>query len=48
MPGVRIRGETFTDTGASITADFPQATAEEIIQAITDMTSGRASIALKP
>lgn len=47
IAGVLVRAENFTDTGAIITADLPDANAEQVVQLITDITSGRASIALK-
>jgi len=45
--GVQIRHESFTEAGVTIIADFPEANAEQIAQMITDVTSGRASIARK-
>jgi uncharacterized YigZ family protein len=46
--GVQIRRESFTETGVTITADFPEADAEHITRMIADITSGRASIMRKP
>ncbi|WP_134499996.1 IMPACT family protein [Microvirga pakistanensis] len=44
--GVHVRNESFTDTGAVITAALPQEAVREIIRTITDVTSGRARISL--
>jgi len=48
LAGVHLRHESFTETGVTITADLPEATAPHVIRIITDVTSGRASISIKP
>jgi uncharacterized YigZ family protein len=45
--GVQIRNESFTEAGVTITADLPKAAAQSIIQMITDVTRGNASVAVK-
>ncbi|RDI61078.1 IMPACT family protein [Microvirga subterranea] len=47
-PGVRIHQETFTGTGATLTAELPEAGARHIVRMITDLTSGRASVRMDP
>ncbi|MBF9232180.1 IMPACT family protein [Microvirga alba] len=42
--GVQVLGESFTETGAVIKAALPEAAAQQIVQMITDVTSGRARI----
>jgi uncharacterized YigZ family protein len=44
--GVRIRQETFTEAGAIIAVDLPNAQALHITRMITDITSGRASVTM--
>jgi uncharacterized YigZ family protein len=46
--GVQIRNENFTEAGVIITADLPKAAAPHIVRMITDITSGRVSISIKP
>jgi uncharacterized YigZ family protein len=46
--GVQIRNESFTEAGVTITADLPEAAASHIVRMITDITSGRVSISIKP
>ncbi|WP_262271782.1 IMPACT family protein [Microvirga yunnanensis] len=46
--GVQIRQERFTETGATLTVDFPEASALQIARMIIDITSGRASVVLDP
>jgi len=48
ITGVHLRHESFTETGVTITADLPEATAPHVVRMITDITSGRASISIKP
>jgi len=48
IAGVHLRHESFTETGVTITADLPEAAAPHIVRMITDVTSGRASISIKP
>ncbi len=48
MAGVRIRQETFTEAGAIIAVDLPDAQALHITRMITDITSGRASVTMDP
>jgi len=48
IPGVHLRHEGFTKTGVTITADLPEAAAPHIVRMITDITSGRVSISIKP
>jgi len=48
IAGVNLRHEGFTETGVTITADLPEATAPHVVRMITDVTSGRASISIKP
>jgi uncharacterized YigZ family protein len=43
---VQIQSETFTETGAIIKATLPEAIAQQVAQLLTDVTSGRAQIAL--
>jgi uncharacterized YigZ family protein len=45
-PGVRIYQESFTATGAMLKAELPEASAQHIVQMITDLTSGRASVTM--
>jgi len=47
IAGVHLRQESFTETGVTITADLPEATAPQVVRMITDVTSGRASISIK-
>lgn len=44
--GVQIQSEAFTETGAILTGAFPAVTARQIVQALTDATSGRVQISL--
>ncbi|MCG7394900.1 IMPACT family protein [Microvirga sp. ACRRW] len=44
--GVQILSESFTETGAIIKAALPEAAAQQIVQMLTDMTSGRASVSI--
>ncbi|WP_432285540.1 YigZ family protein [Aminobacter sp. BA135] len=46
QPGVRIIAETFTATGAELVVALPEADMAAIVRMITDLTSGRAIIAL--
>jgi len=46
VTGVRILGESFTESGAVIEAALPEADARQIIQMIADVTSGRARVSL--
>jgi len=46
--GVQIRRESFTEVGATLTGDLPDATAPQIARMITDITSGRASVTRDP
>ena len=48
IAGVHLRHESFTETGVTITADLPEAAVPHIVRMITDVTSGRASISIKP
>jgi uncharacterized YigZ family protein len=48
MGGVRIHKESFTGTGATLALDLPEASAQQIIRTITDITGGRALITMKP
>ena len=50
VPGVQVLGETFTETGVIIHATLPDAAAQQILQMITDVTSGRtrASLSNRP
>lgn len=47
IPGVHLRNESFSETGAIIAADLPEAVAQHIIRMITDVTSGNASVVVK-
>lgn len=47
LSDVRIEAETFLATGAEFVVALPEAEAAAIIRMITDMTAGRAIIALK-
>ncbi len=44
--GVRIEAEAFTATGAELVVALPEAEAATIVRMITDLTAGRATIAL--
>jgi len=46
QPGVRIAAETFTATGAELVVALPEADTAAIVRMITDLSSGRAIIAL--
>jgi uncharacterized YigZ family protein len=46
--GVQIRQESFTESGAMLTVDLPEAGAPQIARMIMDITSGRASIIVDP
>jgi putative IMPACT (imprinted ancient) family translation regulator len=48
IAGVRIRQERFTEAGATLTADLPEAHAQRTARMIMDITSGRASVAVAP
>jgi uncharacterized YigZ family protein len=48
MEGVRIRQESFTETGAVLMMDLPEANATQIARMIVDITSGRASVVIDP
>ncbi|WP_052954940.1 DUF1949 domain-containing protein [Microvirga vignae] len=40
--GVRISKESFSEVGATITAELPEANVQPIVWMLTDMTRGRA------
>lgn len=46
LPGVRTVGETFIDTGAEFVVAIPEAELAATMRLVTDLTSGRAAIAL--
>ncbi|SCZ07326.1 IMPACT family protein [Microvirga guangxiensis] len=46
IAGVQISSESFTETGSIIKASLPESAAQQIVQMLTDMTSGRVSISL--
>lgn len=46
LPEVRIVAENFIATGAELTVALPEVEAPSIVQMVTDLTSGRALIAL--
>jgi uncharacterized YigZ family protein len=46
--GVQILQESFTETGATLTVDLPEASAPQIARTIMDITSGRASVVMDP
>jgi putative IMPACT (imprinted ancient) family translation regulator len=46
--GVQIRQESFTETGAMLTVDLPEASAPQIARMIMGITSGRASVVMDP
>ncbi|MBT1158019.1 YigZ family protein [Aminobacter anthyllidis] len=46
QPGVRMTAETFTATGAELVVALPVADTAGIVRMITDLTSGRAIVAL--
>lgn len=46
--GVQVLNESFTEAGAIITAALPEAASQQIVQMVTDITSGRARISLSP
>lgn len=48
IAGVRIRRESFTETGATLMVNLPDANAPQIARMIMDLTSGRASVAMDP
>ncbi|WP_414475632.1 IMPACT family protein [Microvirga sp. M2] len=47
-PDVRIRQESFTESGATLTVDLPEANAPAIARMVMDITGGRASIRTTP
>jgi len=48
IAGVRIRQERFTEAGATLMVDLPDANTPQIAWMITDITSGRASVTRDP
>jgi uncharacterized YigZ family protein len=48
IAGVRIRQERFTEAGATLMVDLPDANAPQITRMIADITSGRASVVMDP
>jgi uncharacterized YigZ family protein len=44
LPGVELRDQVFTDTGAVLSFSAPKAEADALIRLVTDLTSGRAPI----
>ncbi|CAH1669873.1 IMPACT family member in pol 5'region [Hyphomicrobiales bacterium] len=44
FPGVEVRDQVFTDTGAILSVSTPKAEAEAVIRLLTDLTSGRAAV----
>ncbi len=48
IAGVRIRQERFTEGGATLTVDLPEAQARHTARMIADITSGRASMVMDP
>ncbi len=48
IAGVRVRQERFTEAGATLTVDLPEAHAQQTARMIMDITSGRASVAMAP
>jgi uncharacterized YigZ family protein len=48
IAGVRIRQERFTEAGATLTADLPEAHAQQTARMIMDITSGWASMVMDP
>ena len=48
VAGVRIRQETFTEGGATLTVDLPEAYVQHTVRMIMDITSGRASVVMDP
>jgi uncharacterized YigZ family protein len=46
--GVRIRDERFTEIGATLMVELPEANASQIARMIIDITSGRASAVMDP
>jgi putative IMPACT (imprinted ancient) family translation regulator len=48
ITGVRVRQERFTEAGATLTGDLPEAHAGHTARMIVDITSGRASVVMDP
>jgi putative IMPACT (imprinted ancient) family translation regulator len=48
IAGVRIRQERFTEAGATLTVDLPEARTRHTARMIMDITSGRASAMMDP
>jgi putative IMPACT (imprinted ancient) family translation regulator len=48
VAGVRIRQERFTEGGATLTVDLPEAYVQHTVCMIMDITSGRASVVMDP
>jgi len=44
VEGVRVRSESFTETGAVIAASLPEASAPQIVRMLADLTSGRVHV----
>ncbi|MGO4404809.1 YigZ family protein [Bosea sp. RAF48] len=44
FPGVQVRDQAFTDTGAVLSVSAPKAKADGVARLVTDLTSGRAII----
>lgn len=44
FPGVQVRDQAFTDTGAVLSVSAPKAEADGVARLVTDLTSGRAII----
>jgi uncharacterized YigZ family protein len=47
LPGVRVVGEAFLDSGADLALAIPEALAPEVARVIADATSGRVVLALQ-
>ena len=48
IAGVRIRQERFTEAGATLTVDLPEAYVQHTVRMIMDITGGRASVVMDP
>lgn len=48
QPGVQVRDQAFTDTGAVLSISAPKGETDDVTRLVTDLTSGRAAIRWSP
>lgn len=48
LPGVQVRDQVFTETGAVLSVSAPKGEADDVTRLVTDLTSGRATIRWSP